>query len=138
MLMWPKYNLPFDPTLSYWLGGIATFDREETLGEALKIYNPNKLKDRESVIKKFILPRFSDFTYRHRFLLFKILENSLSKPEFNFSYEFESDFDNNECIAWDETEIDDPRGFFEDIYRLASEEWKDDLQKASSEDPSDW
>jgi len=28
--------------------------------------------------------------------------------------------------------------FFEDIYRLASEEWRDDLHKASLEDQSVW
>jgi hypothetical protein len=41
-------------------------------------------------------------------------------------------------MAWDETEIVDPRGFFADIYRLANEVWKDDLQKASLEDQSTW
>ncbi|WP_317845957.1 hypothetical protein [Pseudomonas veronii] len=41
-------------------------------------------------------------------------------------------------MAWDETEIADPRGFFADIYRLANEVWKDDLQKASLEDQSTW
>ena len=39
-------------------------------------------------------------------------------------------------MAWDETEIDDPRLFFADILRLANEEWKDDLYKASLEDQS--
>ncbi len=137
MLKWPKYDLPFAPTLSYWLGGISIYDREETIGAALWVYNPNDPGDREKVIKDFVLTRFDDLTYRHKFLLFKILEGFLSLPDFDFSTEFEADYDENDSIAWDETEID-PRGFFEDIYRLASEAWKDDLHKASLEDQSTW
>jgi hypothetical protein len=34
--------------------------------------------------------------------------------------------------------MDNPRGFFEDIYRLMQESWKDDLQKASLEDLATW
>ncbi|WP_447889860.1 hypothetical protein [Pseudomonas hormoni] len=136
--MWPKYNLPFVPTLSYWLGGISTFDRDDTLGAALRVHNPNDTNDREKIIRAFVLTRFEDLTYRHRFLLFKILEEFLSLPDFDFATEFEADYDANDSVAWDETEIEDPRGFFEEIYRLASEEWKDDLHKASLEDQSTW
>lgn len=138
MLTWPKFNTPFEPTIFYWLGGISIFDREETLGAALWVYNPNKQSDREQVIRKFVLSRFDHLTYRHRFLLFKILEETLSISDFDFSAQFESDYDANTHLAWDETEVDDPRGFFEDIYRLASEEWKEDLYKASLEDQSTW
>lgn len=138
MLMWPKFNAPFNPTILYWLGGISIFDREETVGVALWVYNPNSDEDREQIIRRFVLSRFDHFTYRHRFVLFGVLEEALSFPEFDFSAQFESDYDANTCMAWDETEIENPRGFFEDIYRLAAEEWKDDLQKASLEDPSTW
>lgn len=138
MLMWPKFNLPFIPTLSYWLGGIATFDREETLGAKLRAYNPNKANDRGMIVRDFILPRFNGLTFRHRFLLCKILEDCLSQTDYDFATEFEADYDANESVAWDETEIENPRGFFEDIYRLASEEWKDDLHKASLEDQTTW
>lgn len=41
-------------------------------------------------------------------------------------------------MAWDETEIDEPRVFFEEIYRLASNDWEEELQKASVEDRSTW
>jgi hypothetical protein len=138
MLTWPKFNTPFEPTLFYWLGGISIFDREETLGVELSLYDPNKKSDRAQVIKKYLLSRFDHLSYRHRFLLFKILEESLSDFDFDFSTQFESDWEANTCFAWDETEIDDPRGFFEDIYRLATIEWKDDLQKACLEDQSTW
>jgi hypothetical protein len=138
MLKWPMFDLPFEPVLSYWLGGISTYDIEETLGVALSAYDPNDDADREVVIRDFILTRFDDLTYRHRFLMVKLLEAYLKLPEFDFSEQFESNYDENTCVAWDETQIDDARGFFEDIYRLASEEWKNDLKKASREDKSGW
>ncbi|WLG85351.1 hypothetical protein PSH97_02140 [Pseudomonas cucumis] len=138
MLKWPMYDLPFEPTLLYWLGGISIFDREDTRGEALWAYNPNDKSDREKIIKLFVLSNLEYLPYRHRFLMLKILEDALVQISFDFSTQFESDYDANTSMAWDETEIDDPRGFFEDIYKLASEEWKDDLHKASLEDQSTW
>ena len=77
-------------------------------------------------------------SYRHRFALISALRDTLNRPDFDFSKEFESDYDEYRTMAWNETEIADPRGFFADIYRLANEVWKDDLQKASLEDQSAW
>lgn len=108
------------------------------MGEVLWNYNPNRQDEREEVIRKFILPSYDYLTYRHRFLVFKLLERILLDVDFDFSKQFESDYDNPRILAWDETEIENPRGFFEDIYRLASDEWKEDLQKAALEDPSNW
>lgn len=138
MLKWPKLDAVFEPTILYWLGGISIFDREETLGAALWVYNPNDRNDRERIIREFILRRFEHLTYRHRFMLFNILEAALAIPNFDFSTQFESDYDANISMAWDETEIENPRGFFEDIYRIAKDEWEKDLQKASMEDQSTW
>lgn len=138
MLTHPFGNFPFIPQLSYILAGISIYDREETLGEALWVYNPNKQDEREEVIKKFIIPDFDYLTYRHRFLVFKMLEEVLQRSDFDFSREFESDYDDPRVLAWDETQIENHRGFFEDIYRLASEKWKDDLHKAGLEDQSTW
>ncbi len=76
--------------------------------------------------------------YRHRYYLILELEKALKTPKYNFAKEFESDYDEHITMAWDETEIDDPRLFFADILRLANEEWKDDLYKASLEDQSTW
>lgn len=138
MLMHPFVDAPYEPKLSYVLGGISIYDREETLGEALWVYNPNNKNEREEVIKKFIIPDFDYLTYKHRFLVFKMLEAVLQQADFDFSTQFESDYEDPRILAWDETEIENPRGFFEDIYRLASEEWKDDLHQASLEDQSAW
>lgn len=138
MLTHPFVDNPYEPQLSYILAGISIYDREETLGKALWVYNPNKQDEREKIIKKFIISDFDYLSYRHRFVIFKMLEEILQQPDFDFSTQFESDYDEYSALAWDETEIENPRGFFEDIYRLASEEWKDDLHKASLEDQSTW
>ena len=138
MLRNPFVDKDFEPTLLYWLGGISIFDREETLGEALWVYNPNENADREKIIRMFLLSKLAYLPYRHRFLMFKILGDALAQSDFDFSKKFESDHDDPRILAWDETEIENPRGFFEDIYRLARDEWKDDLHKASLEDQSTW
>ncbi|MCF4997663.1 hypothetical protein GIW70_08120 [Pseudomonas syringae] len=138
MLRWPKFNTPFEPTLSYWLGGISVFDREETLGAALWVYDPNDSDDREKIICGFILSRFNSLSYRHKFKLVEILEDALSLQHFDFSLLFKSDDDAYEFLAWDETEIHDPRGFFQDVYKLASITWASDLYKAGLEDQSIW
>lgn len=138
MLKHPLTNFPFEPQISYILAGISVYDREETLGEALWVYDPNKKAEREKVISEFIIPDLDYLTYRHRFLVFKMLEKVLQQPDFDFSKQFESDHDDPRYLAWDETEIENPRGFFEDIYRLAKEKWKDDLHKACLEDQSTW
>ena len=55
MLTHPYVDTPYEPQLSYILAGISIYDREETLGEALWVYNPNKQEDREEIIRKFII-----------------------------------------------------------------------------------
>ncbi|WP_349016871.1 hypothetical protein [Pseudomonas fungipugnans] len=131
-------SLSWEPRLSYILGGLEVYDREEDRGEALKKYNPNDIQDRCEIIKKFVLRDLDYLSYRHRFALFKVLEMALIDKGFDFSAQFESDYDECSTIVWDETEIEDARGFFEEIYRLAGEEWREDLNKARLEDQSTW
>ncbi|WP_201193021.1 hypothetical protein [Pseudomonas fluorescens] len=138
MLTHPYGSIPFAPEISYILAGISIYDKEETLGEALWAFDPNKQSDRDKIIKKFIIPNFDYLTYRHKFLVFKMLEDTLQQPDFDFSSQFVNDYEEYRALAWDQTEINDPRGFFEDIYRLANEAWKDDIHKASLEDQSMW
>lgn len=113
-------------------------DLEGTVGEELRDYDPNNILGREKIIRMFVLKDLMYLSYRHRFLLIAELKKTLDTPEFDFSKEFENDHDEYITMAWNETEIDDPRGFFEDIYRLANEEWKEDLQKASQENQLNW
>ena len=138
MLKCPFMNTPYTPNISHILGALSIYDLEDTVGKELWKYDPNNEKDREKIIISFVLKDLMYLSYRHRFVLMAALRDMLDKPDFDFSKEFESDYDEYITMAWDETEIDDPRGFFADIYRLANEVWKDDLQKASLEDPSTW
>ena len=138
MLKCPFMNTPYTPNISHILGALSIYDLEDTVGKELWKYDPNNEKDREKIIISFVLKDLMYLSYRHRFVLMAALRDVLDKPDFDFSKEFESDYDEYITMAWDETEIDDPRGFFADIYRLANEVWKDDLQKASLEDPATW
>lgn len=138
MLKSPFRDSPFTPKISYILAALSIYDLEETKGEALWAYDPNSSTDREIIIKNYILDDLMYLSYRHRFILISMLKDALDSPNFDFAKEFESDYDEHITIAWDETEIADPRGFFADIYRLAHEVWKDDLHKASLEDQSTW
>ncbi|MVV49036.1 hypothetical protein EJA72_12400 [Pseudomonas sp. PB120] len=127
---------PYIPTPSYFFGCFDIYDREETLGEELERYNPNHPADREELILKYCLSRKR--SYRQRFLLYKCLENALQDKNYDFqsllAYDPE-EYSSFPC-GWDEME--NTRVFFEDIFRLATVEWKKDLQKASLEDQSTW
>ncbi|MCM2377262.1 hypothetical protein [Pseudomonas marginalis] len=138
MLKHPFLETYYIPNISHILGALSIYDLEETIGKELWKYDPNNQEDREKIIVSFILKDLMYLSYRHRFILISALRDALDNPEFDFSKEFENDYDEYITMAWDETEIADPRGFFADIYRLANEVWKDDLQKASLEAPSTW
>ncbi|SET72177.1 MULTISPECIES: hypothetical protein [unclassified Pseudomonas] len=138
MLKCPFMNTPYTPNISHILGALSIYDLEETVGKELWKYDPNNQKDREEIIVSFILKDLMYLSYRHRFVLMSALRDALDNHDFDFSKEFKSDYDEYITMAWDETEIADPRGFFADIYRLANEVWRDDLQKASLEDQSTW
>ena len=136
MLIDPGTEQPYVPTPSYFLGCFDIYDREETLGEELEQFDPNNPADREVLILKYCLTRKR--SYRHRFLLYKCLEEALQDAAYDFksllAYDPEA-YSSFPC-GWDE--MDNTRAFFEDIFRLATLEWKDDLQKASLEDQSTW
>jgi len=131
-------NTPYSPNISHILGALSIYDLEETAEKELRKHDPNNQKDREEIIVSFILKDLMYLSYRHRFVLMSALRDALDNHDFDFSKEFKSDYDEYITMAWDETEIADPRGFFADIYRLANEVWRDDLQKASLEDQSTW
>ncbi|MBK5302840.1 MULTISPECIES: hypothetical protein [Gammaproteobacteria] len=136
MFIDPDTQQPYMPTPSYFLGCFDIYDREHTLGEELEKFNPNDPADREELILKYCLVR--NRTYRHRFLLYKCLEEALQDKSYDFQslLEYDPEAYSSFPCGWDEME--NTRVFFEDIYRLATVEWKDDLQKASLEDPASW
>ncbi|MHC8356165.1 hypothetical protein ACYZTL_13265 [Pseudomonas sp. LB3P81] len=136
MFIDPDDGQPYLPTPAFFLGGVDIYDREETLGEALEKLDPNDPADREEIILKYCLPTRK--SYRHKFLIFKSLEEALQDEKYDFqsllAYDPE-EYSSFPC-GWDEME--NTRVFFEDIFRLATVEWKEDLQKASLEDQSTW
>ena len=125
-------NTPYTPNISHILGALSIYDLEDTVGKELWKYDPNNEKDREKIIISFVLKDLMYLSYRHRFVLMAALRDVLDKPDFDFSKKFESDYDEYITMAWDEIEIADPRGFFADIYRLASEVWKTTSKKPAS------
>lgn len=136
MFIDPDTQQPYIPTPSYFLGCFDIYDREETLGEELERFDPNDPTDREEIILKYCLPRKR--SYRQRYLLYKCLEEALQDKNYDFQslLKYDPEAYSSFPDGWDE--MKDTRAFFEDIFRLATVEWKDDLQKASLEDQSTW
>ncbi|WP_124307403.1 hypothetical protein [Pseudomonas chlororaphis] len=138
MLLDKDSGTPYLPTPAYFLGGFDIYDREETLGVELEAYNPENPKDRIELIEKYCLNRYEKISYRHKFVLLKSLENSLLDKSFDFKKLLEDDPEEYSSLpsGWDE--MRSPRDFFEEIFRLASEKWKEDVARAALEDPSTW
>ncbi|UVL82604.1 hypothetical protein LOY35_20695 [Pseudomonas sp. B21-028] len=134
----PSTNQPYTPSPAYFLGCFDIYDREETLGEELEKFDPNNPVDREVLIVNYSLTERWRITYRQKYLLYKSLEEALRDSSYDFQALLEHD--SQVCSSfpngWDA--MANPRVFFEDIYRLASEIWKDDLRKAETEDKSTW
>ncbi|AZE67647.1 hypothetical protein SAMN05216475_1695 [Pseudomonas synxantha] len=138
MLKDPFLNEPFDPSLMWFIGTFDIYDREQGLGMELAQYDPNKKSDRKKLIINYAL-NLKYLSYRHKHALIESLKNKLKDEKYNFDKLFE--IDENETGSWPRAEwyaLDDPRGFLMDIYILAQAVWKEDLQKASLEDPSTW
>ena len=138
MLRDPFLNEPFDPNLKWFIGVFDVYDREQSLGKVLDKYNPNEKVDREVLIKNYAL-NLNYLTYRHRYVLLKALESNLSDESYDFQSLFE--ISEEDASSWPRAEwyeLENPRDFLLDIYVLAQILWKDDLQKASQEDPSTW
>lgn len=138
----PYGDWPYIPKVSYLLGGIEFYDREETLGEELWRFDPNNIADRDFLIRNYILKLSPYHTYQHKYMLLQALQDALEDDNYDFASLFDTDFDDpddaHSSIAWGSTEIDNPRNFFEDVYKIATEVWSDDLKKAASEDRNKW
>ncbi|MCG6578010.1 hypothetical protein EGM97_25330 [Pseudomonas sp. AF32] len=132
----PGTGLPYVPTPSYFLGCFDIYDREETLGVELDKFDPNDVSDREKLITNYSLKVRR--SYRERFLLYKCLEEALLDDSYDFHALLKHDPEEYSSFPDGWEEMDDPRAFFADIYRLASDVWNDDIRKAEAEDRSTW
>ncbi|WP_253912281.1 hypothetical protein [Pseudomonas sp. CVAP len=138
MLRHPFLNEEFEAELMWFIGVFGVYDREETLGAELEVYDPDNATDRAVLINKYSL-NLNYLSYRHKFVLIEALAEKLSDQ----SYDFQSLFgiDEEEAASWPRGEwyeLKDPRGFLQDVYTLALEAWESDLHKASLEDQSTW
>ncbi|MDD2034767.1 hypothetical protein PSH91_19660 [Pseudomonas sp. FP1154] len=138
MLMHPFINEEFVPDLTWFIGQFDVYDREETLGAILEVYNPENKRDRSELIVKYGL-NLECLSYRHKYVLVRFLGDKLNDPDFDFKSLFEIDED---CAgSWPRGEwynLQSPKEFLQDVYVLAKETWKEDLRKAALEDPSTW
>ncbi|NWE21967.1 hypothetical protein [Pseudomonas sp. P7548] len=131
-------NSPFNPSLKWFIGVFDVYDQEQWLGEELEKYDPNKTSDREKLIKTYAL-NLGYLSYRHKYVLVEHLKNSLNDKNYDFQSLFE--ISDDDAASWPRIEwyeLKSPREFLNDVYKLSQIEWKDDLQKASLEDPSTW
>ncbi|EJM14656.1 hypothetical protein PMI21_03685 [Pseudomonas sp. GM18] len=134
----PGSGQRYVPTPSYFLGCFDIYDREETLGEELEKFDPNNPKDREVLIREYCLDPQWKPPYRQKFLMVQCLEEALRDESYDFQslLKYDPEAYSSFPAGWDE--MKNVRGFFEDIFKLALIEWRDDLQKASLEDQSTW
>ena len=108
---------------------------KKRLVKSWRKFNPNDPWDRRELLK-YCLVR--DRTYKHRFLLYKCLGDALQDESYDFQSLFKHDPEEYASFPDGWEKIENARGFFEDIYRLATVEWEEDLHKAILEDPSTW
>lgn len=139
MLMDHTTGQPFKPTPLYFTGPFEVYDRNE-LEDFLNEFDPNKKEDR-IFLAKYAIDKLSyiksQFSYRHVWMLVHVLEEALKDDGYDYSEIFADDDD--ECTYmpgnWN---IENPKLFLEEILKVAKEEWKEYLEKASKEDPSTW
>jgi hypothetical protein len=138
MLRCPFVDEEFDAGLMWFVGRFSVYDREETLGIELEVYDPNNKNDRVGLIKKYALD-LGCLSYRHKFVLVESLANKLHDRNYDFQSLFEIDEDEASCWPREEWyKLESPRGFFQHVYTLALEVWEEDLLKASQEDRAAW
>ncbi|MDR6609092.1 hypothetical protein [Pseudomonas synxantha] len=138
MLRDPFVDEEFEPDLMWFIGAFNVYDREETRGIELEVYDPNDKSDRAELIKGYSL-NLGCLSYRHKLLLVEALAEKLSEEDYDFQALF--DIDEREAASWPRGEwyeLDDPREFLQDVYSWAQEIWRDDLLKAKLEDRATW
>jgi hypothetical protein len=138
MLKDPYLNERFEPRFTWFIGVFDVYDREETRGLELGVYNPNAPEDREILIRKYCL-NLPYLSYRHKLVLLEALEVALDDSNYDFSSLFE--IDEWETSSWPREEwysLNCSRCFFREVYRLARDVWREDLELAASEDRTMW
>ncbi|WP_100429375.1 hypothetical protein [Janthinobacterium sp. 67] len=130
----PWVDVPYEPTLYHFLGPFDVYDREHTVGVELGTWNMNDPVQRAALIRRDITSQYKELSYRHRHALVAVLAQALQDPDYDFQAILEHDPESTYALPalWDD--MDDPRAFFADIYRLAQQDWRDDLARAAAEE----
>ncbi|MBC3778173.1 hypothetical protein [Pseudomonas sp. SWRI99] len=138
MLMHPYLNIPYCPRLDHFLGGFDIYDREESLGEELALYDPEYSPDRKILIARYVVKRFSKLSYRHKFVLVGVLKKALDGDGDILAQILQHDPFSHSVLpdGWDE--MKSPKAFFEEMYVILSDEWSNELNEAGAEDFSTW
>ncbi|WP_240051920.1 hypothetical protein [Pseudomonas arsenicoxydans] len=124
--------------MKWFIGVFDVYDREETRSAELKVFNPNDRFDRAELIKKYSL-NLGCLSCRHKLVLLDFLAEKLSDASYDFQSLF--DIDEGDAGSWPRGEwyeLEDPRGFLQDVYFLAQETSKEDLLLANLEDRDSW
>lgn len=137
MLKNPNVDLPYNPDMYYFLYGFDVYEKDEEFVNDLERRDPNNIEDRRALIVHHFIEKNNYLSYRHKYVLVKLLKDAIHDEKYDFSKVINSYEDDYSILPW-RWDIKDSRAFFEDILRVAKEYWKDKLQKASQEDQSKW
>lgn len=97
MLRDPFLDEVFEPGLMWFIGVFNVYDRGETLGAELEVYDPNNWGDQIELIRKYSL-KLGYLTCRHKFVLVESLADKLNDESYNFQKLF--DIDEGEAASW--------------------------------------
>lgn len=116
----------------HFLNCFDVYDREETLGEELNQFDPNKSGQLKTLFDRyFFCGGILALTAAHKVELVLVLKNALDNRYFDFSVIFHPDHNASDSLylptAWS---INEPRIFFENIYSIVVDRWKEDLISA--------
>lgn len=137
-LCYPNTDIPFEPSPAFFLGEFDIYDREETLGEYLNEFDPNDRQQLRQILnEKYFRGRGEmELSAEHKIVLVRVLAQSLQNPDYNFSSLFDTDPEDGDVFSLPfDWKIKEPRMFFEEVYRLATEFWADELRENKSSFP---
>jgi hypothetical protein len=126
-LKYPDSDFDFVVGPAYFVAQFDVYDREETLGVEYGQFDPNDPKQLTALLRKhfFESPWIARHSVEHRVELTRILKLALDS-NFDFAPLFDpyaigaSSALEYYSLPW---RVRDPRGFFEELYRLAREYW---------------
>jgi hypothetical protein len=136
-LLAPNSSAPFIPTPAYLLGVFDVYDREETMGEELGLFDPNTPGDLKRLLDGWFFLAWSEahgYTIQHRWEFAKSVADALERPGFDFAATFCNNDDEGfyPPYKWN---ITDARLFYVRAYKLLIDRWSGEWRGKLSELP---